>query len=1189
MNSERWQKIQLLFEEALAQPGEARSAYLESACGGEAELRDEVASLVAAHEQSGSVAELPTAWLGVLAAPDDPMFAAGERIAGRYLIRRLLGRGGMGEVYEAWDEELSIPVALKTLHLAGGSEETHKRLKLEGLLARSVWHPNVCRLYDLGRHGEGKGATWFLTMELLRGETLAKRLRDQGRLSLDRALRFAEQMAAGLGAAHRAGVVHRDFKPGNVMLVSKDGGEQAIVADFGIARAVSPGAASGEPKPGSGPVIGTPAYMAPEQARGEEAGPAADIYALGIVLYEMVTGKLPFLGGSGTEMARRRLREGAPSPRSVVPELDERWEAVILRCLAREPSRRFVRAEEVAEALCGRAPVEAVEAVAPAPRARHALPAERDPFVGREGEIEELGRHLAGSSRLATLLGAGGMGKTRLAVHYGWRSLGEWQGGVWFCDLTEARDLNEVASSMAGSLGVQLGQADPLAQLGRAIAGRGRCLVILDNFEQLVGLAADTVGRWVEQAAQARFLVTSRVRLNLPGERVQALESLPIATGMELFATRARGLRPGLELDGSEAESAREIVRLVDGMPLAIELAAARMRVMSAAQIVAQMRKRFQLLTGGPDARHETLEVMIDGSWELLNPWEKAACAQSSVFEGGFTLDAAESVIDVTAWPEAPWVVSVLQSLVDKSLLRTWVPAASPAAWMPDVRFGMYVSLQEYAGMRLREERAVGDGGSGVSAERAAEERHGKWFARCGTQESIAALDGPGGVERRRRLERDLPNLMAACRRALGRGDAATAVALYRAAWALLGPRGPYGVAVELGLEALRDPGLGPGERADLLTTLAGAEHYAGHLEDAVSHLESALAICGETDHRHTECMVHANLARIFQLQGRIPEGLRHAEATLAISREIGARSIEGEAWASLSVLYRHEGRMEESRAGLEEALAIYRELGNRRLEGVTLNNLGILHYDRGSLDQARVCLEAALAVHREVGNRNSEGVAIGNLGNLHQDLGQLEEARSDYEAALAIHREVGHRRFEAITLGELGNLCRSMGRMDAAREHLDKALAVCREVGARTSEGVALGDLGVLHGELGDLEEARTCFEAALAIHREAANRRFEGIELGRLAGLFRRQGRTVEAWDALAAAEPILRQVDRLELAKLLCLRGQLESDAENSAGARAALGEAEAHAIQSGLGPESELGRMLAQLRQRLGVKS
>jgi serine/threonine protein kinase len=228
----------------------------------------------------------------------------------------------MGEVYEAWDDELSIRVALKALHGIHDSRLDLHRLKLEGLMARSVWHPNVCRVYNVSHDGKDKATVWFLTMELLKGETLSRVLQKVGRLPLDRTLQLAEQMAAGLGAAHRAGVVHRDFKPSNVVLVNGDNGEQAMVTDFGTAQAPT-----GERRDPSG--HGHPAYMAPEQVRGEDVGPAADIYAFGVVLFEMVTGTLPFGGDSPIEVARRRLVADPPSPRSVVPGIDDRWEQAI--------------------------------------------------------------------------------------------------------------------------------------------------------------------------------------------------------------------------------------------------------------------------------------------------------------------------------------------------------------------------------------------------------------------------------------------------------------------------------------------------------------------------------------------------------------------------------------------------------------------------------------------------------------------------------------------------------------------------------------------------------------------------------------------------------------------------------------------------------------------------------------------
>jgi serine/threonine protein kinase/tetratricopeptide (TPR) repeat protein len=1187
MNAERWQRIQLLIENALAEPEEMRSAFVESACGHDAELRAEVLSLLGACERSPEEPEPPAAWWSSLAGPRPPRFAAGEHVAHRYRIERLLGRGGMGEVYEAWDEELSIAVALKALHLPGATEEARRHLKLEGILARSIWHPNVCRLYDLGRDGEGDGATWFLTMELLSGETLSAQLQENGRLPLDRAQRLAEQMAAGLGAAHQSGVVHRDFKPANVMLVSKDGGEQAVVTDFGIARA----AVQRPPEMGlrrdSGALVGTPAYMAPEQVRGEDIGPAADIYALGVVLYEMVTGTVPFTGDSALDVATRRLEQEPPSPRHLAPDLDDRWEAVILRCLAREPRRRFERAEEVADALGGRTQVQKAESLDVRTWARHTLPAERDPFLGRELESQELARHLTGSTRLVTLLSTGGMGKTRLAVHYGWTGLGGWPGGVWFCDLTQARSLQGIASAVAGALGVQLGRGDPIEQLGHVIAGRGRCLMILDNLEQVVDHAEATIGRWLASAGEARFLVTSRERLSLSGEQVQEVGPLSIETGTELLIARARRLRPGLEIVGAEAEAAREIVRLVDGMPLAIELAGARMRVMSAAQIVAQMRKRFSLLTGGRSARHETLFNAIDGSWELLEPWEQSAWAQCAVFEGGFTLEAAEHVIDLGAWSEAPWVVDVVQSLVDKSLLRTRVPAGTGVI-VP--RFGMFVSLQEYARMKLREVPALAGAVSGAPSDRAVEERHGQWFARYGTAEALRALDEHGGPKEWWQLERELDNLVTACRRAVLRGDAATAVAVYRVSWAILNMRGPFGVAVDLGRDVLRGLPLGRAEEAQVVRTLGLAEWYSGMVEEARTHLEAALDLARDIPDRHLEGRALGNLGGMHVTQGQLEEGAVYLKMALEVARAVDDRHLECNVLDTLSMARRGQGRMEEARAHCEMALKVARLAGYRRLEGAVLSNLGLVFHDQGHTQEARAHYEAAVAVHREVGNRRLEGSTHANLGGLGFDQGRMEEAQTHLEAALAIHRETGSRLSESIALTNLGFLYQVQELTEEARAHFEAALAIVREMGNRRLEGGIIRALGKLHQDRGDMELARTHYESALAIHRAMDDGRAEGITLAQLAGLLQCQGAIGEAQEALAIGEPLLRQVDaRMELGQLLCVRAEVEHGSGYTGAARTTLSEAEALAQHLGSGPDSELGRMIRKLRKTLGART
>ncbi len=245
---------------------------------------------------------------------------------------------------------------------------------------------------------------------------------------------------------------------------------------------------------------------------------------------------------------------------------------------------------------------------------RHNLAAERDAFVGRRTEMHALAQRLDGGARVLTVLGPGGSGKTRFVRRYGWTWLGDWPGGVCFCDLSEARSLEGILGAVAFALDVPLSQADPCAQLGHAIAARGRCLVVLDNFEHLVGHAASTLGIWAARAADAAFVVTSRERLHLPGEEIFALEPLALdSDAIELFVARARAQRPGFELTGANRAAIERIVSLLDGLPLAIELAAARVRVMSPAQLVERLRDRFALLSGarGAAARQGTLRAAI--------------------------------------------------------------------------------------------------------------------------------------------------------------------------------------------------------------------------------------------------------------------------------------------------------------------------------------------------------------------------------------------------------------------------------------------------------------------------------------------------------------------------------------------------------------------------------------------------
>jgi eukaryotic-like serine/threonine-protein kinase len=353
LTSQQWERVKALFAIILDEPPAERSALLRSAKEDPAVL-EEVGRLLRSHSQAGnflSVSPVPGPVVPQLAT-EAQLFSPGDLLADRFRITRFLARGGMGEVYEAEDVELREPVALKIIR-SELLQDTHalERFKREVHLAKQVTHPNVCRIFDLFRHATSPDTSILLvSMELLRGETLAAYLERIGRMSWREASPIALQMADGLGAAHEIGILHRDFKPGNVVLVQGTKSTRAVITDFGLAVQPENDANRTTMQTGSAN-FGTPAYMSPEQLEGQALTPASDVYALGLVLYRMVTGGEPFDDATPLSMAVRRLNEAPPSPRVLVPELDTKWDRLILCCLERLPSRRFATASGVAKAI----------------------------------------------------------------------------------------------------------------------------------------------------------------------------------------------------------------------------------------------------------------------------------------------------------------------------------------------------------------------------------------------------------------------------------------------------------------------------------------------------------------------------------------------------------------------------------------------------------------------------------------------------------------------------------------------------------------------------------------------------------------------------------------------------------------------------------------------------------------------
>jgi tetratricopeptide (TPR) repeat protein len=355
VSPQRWNHLKSLYGQALDLNASERSHFVAQLSDTDSGLAGELQQLLERADEGSWLRSPLHPPPGVNAEEPAHFFPPGYELGGRYRIDSFLGSGGMGEVYRAFDQETAESIAIKILRGELASQpEFGRRLKRELNLARRIPHVNICRVFDLQRAPSPQGPpVVFLTMELLNGETLDARIR-RGPLPLDEARSIAYQLFDGLSSAHAKGIVHRDMKDGNVMLVpGPDGKDRAVITDFGLAREQESSAATGSVF-ATGAIVGTAAYMAPEQLEGKPVTTAVDIHGLGVILFKMVTGRLPFEGDTALAVALRRLRSPAPSPREFVKDLDRCWEHAILACLEADPARRPQTPEEVRKILEGK-------------------------------------------------------------------------------------------------------------------------------------------------------------------------------------------------------------------------------------------------------------------------------------------------------------------------------------------------------------------------------------------------------------------------------------------------------------------------------------------------------------------------------------------------------------------------------------------------------------------------------------------------------------------------------------------------------------------------------------------------------------------------------------------------------------------------------------------------------------------
>ena len=1011
MTPERWERTKEILEQALRLAPEKRQAYIDSACGADASLRGDMESLLSANEEAGSQF-MRAAAPEVLQLTPPRSLTSGTKL-GPYEIIGLVGAGGMGEVYRARDTRLGRSVAIKILppELSADSERLH-RFEREARSASALNHPNIVTIYELG----SEGSTHYIAMELIEGKTL-RELLATGPLTIEKTIEIAAQVAAGLAKAHEAGIAHRDLKPANLM-VSSDG--LVKILDFGLAKATSTGELSEmatrsaeQTRPGS--FIGTPKYMSPEQASGHELDFRTDQFSFGLVLYEMVTGKHAFQRNTAAEILVAILREQAGPIAAQNPDAPAPLCWAIERCLEKEPDERYAATRDLAREISAIRHRFSEKPVKPAEIRPSNIPVQRTGFVGREKEVEAAKELLLHENvRLVTITGPAGIGKTRLAVEVANDLLQEFTGGIHFVPLSPLRDPNLMTPVIVQTLGIrETGAQSPLELLKKSFQDslRAPILFLLDNFEHLMD-AAPTVAELLTMSPNLKILVTSRAALHVYGEHEfpvpplavpdlrasPSLGALSQFPAVALFVQRAVAAKPGFELDEHNASAVIEICSRLDGLPLAIELAAARVKVLSPSTMRTRLASRLQLLTGGArdlPQRQQTLRAAIDWSYDLLSAAEQKLFRRLSVFVGGCTLDGVEAVCDTKGDLDLDFLDG-MGSMVDKSLVQQAEQANGES------RFSMLETLREYALEKLE-----------ASGERALTKRTHAAYCLVLAEEEATEQSDAKRTEWLERLALERDNFRAALEWLTETGNAEWGLRLGTALFHLWEMRESFGEGRDsldkvLKIPAAATPSKGRTRALFVAGVLASAQ---GDYAAADALMAESLEIARQLGDKQGVAVSLNARAAVARDRGDFMLAHELFQESLGVWRELGDLKAIARTLSNLATVLKSQGEYEHARALSAECRAIFEGLGDRTGVGWSLNNQGDMARDQGDSAAARKFYEEALEVFRELGDRWGIAGTLADLGMLTREQGDCAGAQPLYRESLKIFRELEHKR----------------------------------------------------------------------------------------------------------------------------------------------------------------------------------
>jgi predicted ATPase/class 3 adenylate cyclase len=679
------------------------------------------------------------------------------------------------------------------------------------------------------------------------------------------------------------------------------------------------------------------------------------------------------------------------------------------------------------------------------------LPAHMSSFIGRDDVIHEVVAAL-GQTRLLTLTGPGGTGKTRLALEVAYRQLPAFPDGVWFVDLSAVTDPSVVPTEIAIAVGAT---RDPGASVFECLEQHLRdrkLLMVLDNFEQVLD-AAMAVEHLLSHSPGLKVMVTSRSVLSVYGEReypvpplrlpepdsAEILETMGRSESVSLFVDRARAVRPDFELTPENALAVAEICSRLDGLPLAIELAAVRVNVLTPQAMLPRLDERLSLLTTGPRSlpeRQRTLRGAIDWSYRLLDEPRRRLFTRLAVFSGGGTLEAIEAVGDSDLG--AP-VLDVLGSLVDDSLLRrTETPEG-------ELRFQMLETIRDYAAERLEAE---------PDAE-AVHRRHGEYFLdqATGAEPHLVGVDQKEWLDR---FDHDHDNIRAALRWSVQAGEIEAGQRAAGALWRFWHQRGHLAEGRRKLEHLLSDPGGAARTEARFkaLTGAGGLAYWQNDYPATERFYSEALEVARELDDPHAIAQALYNLSYVDRIRGDVDEGYSKLRTVLDMARSLDDRLMVADCLYILGNQELREGRPEEGLPMVEEALAIHRELGNLFATADSLSGLGSFYRILGDCDAAAAAQREAMEMFVEVGNPTGIAMTLEEMAMVETIEGRYERALRLAGAAEALREQTGG--------GPPAELMRSAESFAESRRNLDpeageRAWAEGREMDADKAVQYAL------------------------------------------------------------------------------------------------------------------------------------